>query len=84
MTMHDFLAWPGELEIRQVGGARHITGKFRYSETAVVADRGAQRKEVIMPNAFQLLRLTLNQSAALICWWAMTSASPLRPDKAVR
>ena len=52
MTMHDFLAWPGELEIRQVGGARHITGKFRYSETAVVADRGAQRKEVIMPNAF--------------------------------
>ena len=53
MSMSDYMAWPGELEIRQVGGAKRITGKFRYSETAVIADRGQVRKEVIMPNAFE-------------------------------
>ena len=53
MTMKDYMAWPGELEIRQVGGARQIVGKFRYRSTAVMADRGTQRKEVIMPNAFK-------------------------------
>ena len=51
--MNEYLAWPGELEIRQVGGARQIVGKFRYSSTAVIADRGQTRKEIIMPNAFQ-------------------------------
>ena len=50
--MNEYAAWPGELEIRQLGGARSIAGIFKYSSLAVVADRGVTRKEMIMPNAF--------------------------------
>ena len=50
--MNEYAAWPGQLEIRQLGGARAIAGIFKYSSLAVIADRGVTRKEMIMPNAF--------------------------------
>ena len=47
----EYLAWPGNLELRQIDGARRITGKFNYSSLATVADRGITRKEMFMPNS---------------------------------
>ena len=42
----------GELEIRQVGGARVLAGRFRYNSVATVSDRGTVRKESFAPRAF--------------------------------
>ena len=50
--MDDFISWEGELEIRQVGGARTINGTFPYNRLGVVADRGRVRKERIGSRAF--------------------------------
>ena len=50
--MNEYAAWPGNLEIRQVGGARAIGGMFNYNSVAVVADRGTVRKETILSHAF--------------------------------
>ena len=51
-TRDQVMAWPGDLEVRQVGGAREIVGKFRYGSLGTVADRGVTRKEMFMPDAF--------------------------------
>ena len=40
------------IEIRQIGGARQITGHFPYNETATLADRGRIRKEMFASGAF--------------------------------
>ena len=50
--MDDFVSWEGELELRQFGGARTISGTFPYNRLGVVADRGRVRKERIGPRAF--------------------------------
>ena len=47
-----FAAWPGELEIRQFGGARQIVGRFPYNTNATMSDRGRVRKESIRSRAF--------------------------------
>ena len=44
--------YPADLEIRQRGGARILSGRFPYGRTATVADRGRRRKERIGPDAF--------------------------------
>ena len=41
------------LEIRQLGGARLITGHFAYNELGTVADRGTVRKESFASGAFK-------------------------------
>ena len=41
------------LEIRQIGGARQITGHFPYNTTATMADRGRVRKEMFANGAFK-------------------------------
>ena len=50
--MPDYGAWPGNLEVRQEGGARLLTGVFEYNSLAVVNDRGRVRKETILSHAF--------------------------------
>ena len=42
----------GELEIRQRGGGRFLSGSFRYNRTATISDRGRVRKERIGSRAF--------------------------------
>ena len=49
----EFIVVPGTLEIRQVGGARILAGRFFYSAVGIVSDRGAVRKETFAPNAFR-------------------------------
>ena len=49
----EYAAWLGELEIRQIGDARQITGRFPYGSLATVADRGRVRKESFSPHAFR-------------------------------
>ena len=51
--MEPIAAWEGELEIRQVGGARYMTGRFPYNTLATIADRGRVRKETIRSRAFR-------------------------------
>lgn len=47
------LIFPTEsLEVRQHGGLPTIVGKFPYNSLAVLSDRGAVRKETILPGAF--------------------------------
>ena len=50
--MEEFGVWAGELEIRQRGSARILSGSFPYGKLATVADRGRRRKERIEPGAF--------------------------------
>ena len=40
LTVGDFAAWPGQLEIRQVGGARNLVGVFTYDSLATIAASG--------------------------------------------
>ena len=42
-----------KLEIRRSGGMRILTGRFNYSSTATVRDRGRVRKERFEPRAFR-------------------------------
>ena len=44
---------PNNLEIRQIGGARLITGHFPYNQLATMADRGRVRKESFPSGAFK-------------------------------
>ena len=44
---------PNNLEIRQIGGARLISGHFPYNEMATMADRGRVRKESFASGAFK-------------------------------
>jgi len=45
--------WPcAGLEVRSEGTSPVIRGRFPYGELAVIADRGAVRKERVMPGAF--------------------------------
>lgn len=53
MDVETRAAWPGGLEIRQVGGARILAGRFPYGTTATVASRGRVRKETMSPHAFR-------------------------------
>ena len=46
------LAMEGNLEVRQFGGARSLSGFFPYNKTAVRSDRGAVRKESFASRAF--------------------------------
>ena len=48
----DFGIWPGTLELRQVGGARVLSGRFNYNSVAVISDRGRVRKEKFANGAF--------------------------------
>ena len=50
--MGDFAAWPGQLEIRQVAGARNLVGVFTYDSLATIAASGRIRKETIASRAF--------------------------------
>ena len=50
--MDNFGVWAGELEIRQRGSARILSGSFPYGRLATIADRGRRRKERIDPGAF--------------------------------
>ena len=51
--MDAFNAWPGELEVRQEGGASVIAGRFPYNTLAVTSDRGSTRKESFSSRAFR-------------------------------
>ena len=44
--------WPVELEIRQVGGNRTLSGVFNYGSLATIRDRGTVRKERFSGDAF--------------------------------
>ena len=50
--MEGYAAWPGELGLRQFGGARSIVGTFNYGTTGTVSDRGRVRKESFASRAF--------------------------------
>ena len=50
--MEEYGAWPGELEIRRVGGASFIKGVFPYNKRGTTNDRTRVRKEVFAPRAF--------------------------------
>ena len=45
--------YPGNIEIRQVGGARVLSGRFPYNSMATVSDRGRVRKERFSSRAFR-------------------------------
>ena len=49
----DFAVFPGELEIRQRGGGRVLSGRFPYRSMATISDRGRTRKETFSPRAFR-------------------------------
>ena len=49
----DYVAIAGDLEIRQVGGARELDGRFPYGGLAIIADRGGVRKEMVAKGAFR-------------------------------
>ena len=51
--MGEYTAWPGELEIRQVGGARILSGIFNYNSVGTTSDRGRVRKESFASRAFR-------------------------------
>lgn len=51
--METYIAVPGSLEIRQVGGARVLAGRFPYGGMATISDRGRVRKETFLPGAFR-------------------------------
>ncbi len=48
------LATPTSLEIRQVGGATMIFGRFAYSTVATVSDRGESAKRELLSKGVQL------------------------------
>ena len=50
--METFGVYPAALEVRQVGGARVLLGKFNYGSVATIADRGRVRKESFDARAF--------------------------------
>ena len=50
--METFGVYPAALEVRQVGGARVLLGKFNYGSVATIADRGRVRKESFDERAF--------------------------------
>ena len=47
------ITFDGQLEIRQVGGARILSGSFPYNSLATVNSRGRVRKETISSRAFR-------------------------------
>ena len=51
--MTDFPVFPGQLEIRRVGGGRSLAGSFPYNKTATIRDRGRVRKESFRRGAFK-------------------------------
>ena len=51
--MDAYAVWEGTLELRQVGGARTLSGTFPYNRLGVVNDRGSVRKERLGSRAFQ-------------------------------
>ena len=51
--MGEYAAYDGQLEIRQVGGARSISGTFHYGTTGTISDRGRVRKESFTSRAFR-------------------------------
>ena len=53
--MEPYAAWIGDLEIRQVGGARILAGIFPYNQLGTVADRGRVRKERFGSRAFNFV-----------------------------
>ena len=59
--MERLTAWPGSLEIRQIGGARLLVGAFFYGTPAVIRDRGRVRKERFESRAFDF---AINQEPA--------------------
>ena len=50
--MDDFAVWAGELEIRQLDGARELTGVFPYNSTAIISDRGTGRSGRVRKERF--------------------------------
>ena len=64
--MDDLIAWEGELELRQFGGARTISGVFPYNRLGVVSDRGRVRKERIGPRAFEYAIVAENRKIDLL------------------
>ena len=53
LMLETTFAWTGDLEIRQPGRGRSLTGSFPYGRLAVRSDRGRVRKERIGPRAFR-------------------------------
>ena len=51
--MGEYTAFEGELEIRQVGGARLLSGTFPYRSVGTTSDRGRVRKESFASRAFR-------------------------------
>lgn len=51
--METGLTFAGGLEVRREGRRRRIRGRFPYNSTAVVADRGRQRKETFAPHSLR-------------------------------
>ena len=50
--MDTYAVWDGQLEIRQGGAGRTLSGRFPYGGVATVSDRGRVRKERINSRAF--------------------------------
>ena len=51
--MGEYTAFEGQLEIRQVGGARLLSGTSHYNSVATTNDRGRVRKESFASRAFR-------------------------------
>ena len=51
--MGEYAAFEGQLEIRQLGGARLLSGTFNYNSLGTTADRGRVRKESFSSRAFR-------------------------------
>ena len=61
MELETRAAFPAELEIRQRGGARILSGRFPYNRVGTIADRGRVRKERFGPRAFGWQLRAFNQ-----------------------
>ena len=51
--MADYPVFDGQLEVRQEGGRRTLTGRFSYGSLGTIASRGRVRKERFEPRAFR-------------------------------
>ena len=51
--MADYPVFDGQLEVRQEGGRRTLTGRFPYGSLGTIASRGRVRKERFEPRAFR-------------------------------
>ena len=64
--MGEYTSSEGQLEIRQVGGARLLSGTFHYNSLGTTSDRGRVRKESFSSRAFRFAIEDTNRKIDLL------------------